>query len=251
MEKKEKKILGRRIYSFPCVDSTNKVAFTLAEKGEKEGTVVVADRQLKGEARRGGKWFSPEGGLWFSLILRPECRPESTSLYPLIASVAVIKVIEKLYSLSCRIKWPNDVLIREKKVAGAMCKIKLEKNLVKFAIVGVGVNLNVPGFPSELQNRATSLLLESSRMGESSLFLDFFLKVFEDIYIMSKNNLPDVLEKVKEFLPAPGTRVKVSLLNQDKIAVVKSIDFEGCLLLEVGDGVRKISPDESFLISFL
>ncbi|MBC7189581.1 biotin--[acetyl-CoA-carboxylase] ligase, partial [Candidatus Aerophobetes bacterium] len=209
------------------------------------------DRQLKGEGRRGGEWFSPEGGLWFSLILRPECRPELTSLYPFIASVAVIKVVEKLYSLSCRIKWPNDVLIGEKKVAGAMCRIKLEKNFVKFAIVGVGVNLNVTGFPSELQNRATSLLLESSRMGEPSLFLDFFLKVFEDIYIMSKNNLPGVLEKIKEFLPAPGTRVKVSHLSEDKIAVVKSIDLEGCLLLEVEDEVRKISPDESFLISFL
>ncbi len=182
-QKIKPKILGKKIYHFPLVDSTNKVAFFLAERGEEEGTVVLADRQLRGEGCRGKKWFSPIGGLWFSLILRPPCLPESTSVYTLMGAVAVTKAIKEISS-SCPvyISLPNDVYVKGKKIGGVMCKTKLRGEKLEFAILGIGVNLYIKRFPSSLKDIATSLLLETSQVVSPSFFLDLVLDILEEEY---------------------------------------------------------------------
>jgi len=248
-KKPSHRVFGKRIYHFPRVDSTNKIAFSLAEKGEREGTVVLADEQFEGEGRRGRKWFSPPGGLWFSLILRPSCLPECTFLYPLMGSVAVVKTIKKLsLSFAC-ISWPNDVIIDGKKVAGVMCKIKMESKKVKFAILGVGVNLNIENFPSYLQTSSTSLLLKIQRMIPPFYFLDFLLGELEDLYHLSKKNHFLLVDRVQDFLPFKGRFIRLIFPGEEKVAFLKGIDYQGRLILELKDGGRELlAPGEAVSI---
>ncbi|MBE0477737.1 biotin--[acetyl-CoA-carboxylase] ligase [Candidatus Aerophobetes bacterium] len=195
------RVFDKTVYHFARVGSTNKLAFSLAEKGGKEGTVVLADEQFKGEGRTGREWFSPCGGLWFSLILRPNFLLNNTSMYPLMGATAVVRTIKKLTCLPACISLPNDILIREKKVGGVMCTIKIEERQVKFAILGVGVNLNVESFPASLQDLSTSLLLETHRLTSPLYFLDLFLEELEGLYALSQVDSLSFMDKAKEFIP--------------------------------------------------
>jgi len=243
------KIFGKIIHHFPLVESTNSIAFSLAEKGEKEGAVIIADRQLKGEGRRGKDWFSPPGGLWFSLILRPCCPPEDTFIYPLMAAAAVVKTIKKIFSCPACISWPNDIVVREKKIGGTMCRIKVEREKVEFAILGVGVNLNVEKFPPSLQNLATSLLLETGRLTYPFYFLDCFLTFLEDMYTLSQIDQNSLLEKIKKFFPFTGKLVRLSFPAEDKIVWVKGIDYRGCLIVESENGVKEVIKPPKYPVS--
>ena len=252
IEKTKHKVLGKAIYHFPIVESTNKIAFSFAEKGEKEGTVIVADEQFKGEGRRGRKWFSPSGGLWFSIILRPFCSPEQTFIYPLIAAATTAETIRKISSSYAYISWPNDTFIRGKKIGGAMCKLKVEKEKVKWAILGVGVNLNVKHFPSSLENSATSLLLETHRLTYPFYFLDCFLNILENLYFLSKLNQTSLINKLQNFFPFTGKLVRLTFSGEDKIVQVKGIDCQGHLIVESEEGLQQtITPGESVSIDYL
>lgn len=245
-------MLGRAIYHFSRVESTNKIAFSLAEKGEREGTVILADEQFGGEGRRGRRWFSPLGGLWLSTILRPALPPEHTFIYPLMGAVAVAKAIKRLCSSCVYIHWPNDVMIRERKVGGAMCKIKREKEKVKFIILGVGVNLNIESFPPPLKELSTSLLLESHRPTYPFYFLDLFLNELRDLYSLSQVNQSLLMDKVQDFFPFVGKLVRVISSGEERKVWVKGIDYQGRLMVESENGIQQvITPAESVPITCL
>jgi len=222
------RIFGKKIYHFPAVDSTNKIAISLAEEGEREGTVIVADQQARGEGRRGRNWFSPPGGLWFSFILRPDSFLSETPIYPLIAASGIVESIKKIYSCFSYIIWPNDVFLKGKKVSGVMCRAKVAKNKVKFAIIGVGVNLNVEFFPSSLENLATSLFLETGKRVDCFYFLECFLKLFEDIYFSFTRSL----NKEKTFFKKNPVKVFFSDFGNGKGMYLKGIDQYGRLIFE-------------------
>ncbi len=252
IEETKRKTLGKIIHHFPIVESTNKIAFSFAEKGEKEGTVIVADKQFKGEGRRGRKWFSPSGGLWFSIILRPPCSPEQTFIYPLLGAAATVKTIKKISSSDAYISWPNDTFIRGKKIGGAMCKLKAEKEKVKWVILGVGINLNVEHFPLSLENSATSLLLETHRLTYPFYFLDCFLTILEDLYFLSKLSQTLLINKLQNFFPFTEKLVRLTFSGEDKIVRVKGIDYQGHLIVESEEGQQQtITPGESVSIDYL
>ena len=236
----KKRIFGEEIYHFSVVDSTNKIAFSLAEGGKKEGTVVVANQQIKGEGRRGRSWFSPPGGLWFSIILHPSSPPVDTFIYPLMAALAIVRVIEKKYSLFTYISWPNDVMLEGKKIGGTMCKIKAKRGKVEFAILGVGVNLNVEHFPPSLSNLATSLLLETGRIVYPFYFLDLFLKVFESLYLRYQQTWS------KGIFFFEGEPVKIVIPEREEMMYVRGINPSGNLILGLKDSTQIIINSRDF-----
>src|SRR5450756_69336 len=157
------KIIGRDIRVFEQTTSTNDVIEKLARDGVKEGVVVFAESQTKGRGRLGRKWMSPaRRGLWFSILLRPDLRPQDATRLTVASATALRRAIESQTGLKAEIKWPNDILIHGKKVAGILTELSAELDQVKYVILGIGVdvNLSLGDFPAELRKLATSLKVE-------------------------------------------------------------------------------------------
>ncbi|HXR04530.1 MAG TPA: biotin--[acetyl-CoA-carboxylase] ligase [Verrucomicrobiae bacterium] len=160
------KIVGRDIRVFEQTTSTNDVIERLARDDVKEGIVVFAESQTKGRGRLGRTWMSPaRQGLWFSVLLRPELRPQETTQLTVASATALRRAIQSETGLDPEIKWPNDILIRGKKVAGILTELSAELDRVKHVILGVGVNVNQGAneFPPELRKTASSLRIEAGK----------------------------------------------------------------------------------------
>jgi len=159
--------VGRRIELFDCLPSTNREAVQLAQAEVEHGTVVVADSQTAGRGRLSRTWFSPPGAnLYCSIILRatrpPERLTEWLSWLPLISALAVAEAIEQVSSIHVSVKWPNDLLISERKVGGILCESGTGKRSDPFQIIGIGINVNVDhnDWPANLRDSATSIWQE-------------------------------------------------------------------------------------------
>jgi BirA family biotin operon repressor/biotin-[acetyl-CoA-carboxylase] ligase len=156
--------LGRRIHYYSELESTNDEAHRLAEAGALHGEVVVAEKQTRGRGRKGRVWVAPPGkSLAMSVILRPALPPQRAPELTLTAALAVCEAARELGASHARIKWPNDVECRGRKIAGILTELRAEPDRIRHAVVGIGFNvsLNAADFPEELRDRATSLLMES------------------------------------------------------------------------------------------
>ena len=176
--------IGQEIYYFTEVTSTNDVAKELAIKGAKEGTTVIAETQSRGRGRLGRKWVSPEGGIWFSIILRPKVDPEDALKLTLIAAAVVAKVIDDMFKLKAEVKWPNDIIINGKKVCGILTEMITKGNMVDFVVIGVGINanINLDSFPKRLRKLLISLREELKEDVDRKRFLCALLEEFEQCY---------------------------------------------------------------------
>src|SRR5580692_10641821 len=158
------KVIGRDIRVFEQTTSTNDVIEKLARDGVKEGVVVFAESQTRGRGRLGRKWISPaHKGLWFSILLRPDLRPQETTQLTVASATALRRAIESETNLKLEIKWPNDILIGGKKVAGILTELSAELDRVKHVILGIGIDVNLDAgeFSAELKKIATSLKIEA------------------------------------------------------------------------------------------
>lgn len=237
--------IGGRIISLRETESTNVVAFKLAEEGAEEGTVVVAEAQTHGKGRMGRRWESPAGtNLYCSIILRPPIVPMQAAQLTLCSVVAVARTIEKVTSLLPSIKWPNDVLINGKKVAGLLNEMSAETEKVNFVILGIGININMTAdqFPSDLRHPATSLLLESGKRLNRSEIVCNLLESLDEVYslFLSKGYEP-IRDEWLSRSNVLNRRVSVSCRDTNVAGLVTGIDEYGALLLQRDDGqVEKI-----------
>ena len=158
------KVIGRDIRVFEETTSTNDVMEKLARDGVKEGVVVFAESQTKGRGRLGRNWISPaRKGLWFSVLLRPNLRPQETTQLTVVAATALRRAIQAETGLKPEIKWPNDLLLGGKKVAGILTEMSAELDRVRHIIIGIGVDVNLDAaeLPADLRKIATSLKIEA------------------------------------------------------------------------------------------
>lgn len=152
------KVIGKEVLYFDTVDSTNNKLRLLALEGAEEGTVVIADEQSGGKGRRGHVWSSPKStGLWMSVLLKPDITPQEASRITLVAGLSVCQGINALLGINSGIKWPNDILIDDKKICGILTEMNAQIDNVEFVVVGIGVNVNIEVFPEELKEVAVSL----------------------------------------------------------------------------------------------
>ena len=245
----EKRVFGKEIYHYLCLESTNKVAYALARKGAEEGTVVVADEQTEGEGRGDRYWYSPQGGLWFSLILRPRMVSSEIPRLSILGAVGIAMSIDALFPLrEVRIRWPNDVVIKDKKVAGVLIKVRAETSGVNFAIMGIGVNLNIREFPPPLSYTATSLIKETGHSTSKRRFLECALEELENLYLSSQVNHPLLLEKARSFSSLLGHQVEVVTTEGNFQGLAQDLDEDGGLILRLESGIHKrISPEEGHI----
>src|SRR4030065_196749 len=176
------KFVGRRLYYYHQLATTMKTAKELAKKGTAEGTVIIADTQTAGKGRMGRAWPSPEGSLAMSLILKPSL--DNLPQLVMIASLAVVRTIKKVAGLETQIKWPNDILIKGKKVCGILIENEVKGDGVNFAIIGIGINVNFDplDFP-EIADIATSLSHELGAEVSKVKLISTLLFELEQLYL--------------------------------------------------------------------
>lgn len=176
--------IGSVCINFKEIDSTNEKAHTLAFQGVQEGTVVTADRQTKGRGRRGRHWCSPEGGLYCSIILRPDISPDETILFEKMAGIALWETIDHFVPGKARVKVPNDILIKGKKLAGILIEAKWRKGKLQHLITGVGINCtgDLYSLPKELNARITNLSKEKGHLVLPSETLNILIRFMNKWY---------------------------------------------------------------------
>jgi len=232
------KILGKTIHCFDRLDSTSDRASQLAEEGAKEGTLVLAEEQIKGRGRRRRSWYSPPGlGIWMSIILRPEIVPAAAPGLSLVAGLSLAETITAELHTAAALKWPNDCLLGGKKTAGILTELSAEREKVRFVILGVGINVlhQVNDFPPELQETATSLSLATKQSVDRVHFLQEFLYQLEDNYLNFKDEgLTPFIKPYTRCCSLIGRQVKAQVGHKTVSGRAVRLDPTGALVLARG-----------------
>jgi BirA family transcriptional regulator, biotin operon repressor / biotin---[acetyl-CoA-carboxylase] ligase len=232
------RIIGRDIQVFQQTNSTNDVVEKLARDGVAEGVVVFAESQTKGRGRLGRKWISPpEEGLWFSVLLRPKLPPASVTQLTIAAATAVARAIQAQSSLAPQIKWPNDILINSRKVAGILTELSAELDQVRYVVIGIGVDVNVKEFPPELDGIATSLSMEAGRRflrGEIAAAI--LAELDADYARIKRGEFAALAEEWEQHCITLGRRVQIHIGDRTVSGRAESLDNDGALLLRTDHG---------------
>lgn len=235
--------LGRTIHHFESTDSTNRVAFELAQDGAFHGEVVIAEGQTAGKGRRGRSWASPVGkSLYCSIILRPDIPPARAPELTLVAAVAVAQTIQEAGG-EAGIKWPNDVTIGGRKVAGILTELSADVERVQFVIVGVGVNLNAAreDFPPEVAEVATSLEQERGTPVPRALFTAaLFTRLEQWLDTWTEEGFGPVRLAWKKLSTILGQEVLVRSEQKELRGVAEDLDETGALILRVGGSTERV-----------
>ncbi|MFC1632461.1 biotin--[acetyl-CoA-carboxylase] ligase [Candidatus Omnitrophota bacterium] len=235
------KIIGKKILAYNIVDSTNKVAFALAEQGAAYGTTVFAEGQSKGKGRLGRSWVSPKGtGIYFSVVLRPDISPGEASLVTLLAAVSSVEAIRKVTGLRALIRWPNDVLVNNKKVCGILTEMQAEDSRIKFLILGLGVNVNTASH--KLPVGAGSLKEESSsqrRLSRLKLAQELMRQLDQHYLAFKEKGAEEIIRQWKNLSAFSGKRVKVFYANKTVEGFAQDIDESGALIVRLDNGFRQ------------
>ncbi|MFP4660640.1 MAG: biotin--[acetyl-CoA-carboxylase] ligase [Halanaerobiales bacterium] len=249
--------MGKELLVYDSLASTNEKAKELARQGYESGTIVIAEEQTAGKGRLGRQWYSPaETGLWLSIILRPDLLPIKSPYLTIIASLAVYQALENIIDSigdaggilvqhedldkGLRIKWPNDILLNGKKVCGILSEMSAEMDHIKYAVVGIGININQNSFPEEIINIATSLRIEYQKSFRRVKLLKLLLTYFENYYyLLLQAKDKGILETWKEKLSIIGQEITIYSNKQSFSGMVLNISEQGELILKTDDNTIK------------
>ncbi len=234
------RVVGRDIRVFEETNSTNDVAEKLARDGAAEGAVVFAESQTKGRGRLGRQWLSPaKKGLWFSVLLRPDMRPQAATQLTVAAATALARSIRKQMGLQPEIKWPNDILLHGKKTAGILTELSAELDHVKYIIIGIGVDVNVTAadFPPELRKLATSLRIEAGQSVSRAELATAILRELDADYARIRDGqFEAVADEWEEQCSTIGRNVSIHIGDRHVQGRAESLDADGALLLRTQHG---------------
>jgi BirA family transcriptional regulator, biotin operon repressor / biotin---[acetyl-CoA-carboxylase] ligase len=232
-------LFGKRIYHYFKTDSTNRVALALGHAGEPEGAVVVAEEQTAGRGRAGRAWHSEHAaGIYATLLLRPRLAPVQAPLLTMMAGLSAHAAIQAQTGLTADLKWPNDLLINEKKVGGILTEMHAEPGQIRFVIVGIGLNVNQEKFAGELGAIATSLRLETGKTQSRLELLVRLLREFENDYNQFLGEGAASITKNFAAISsyAQGRRVRVTNGTESFAGTTAGLGPEGLLQVRRDDG---------------
>jgi BirA family transcriptional regulator, biotin operon repressor / biotin---[acetyl-CoA-carboxylase] ligase len=234
------KIIGRDLQVFEQTTSTNDVMEKLARDGVKEGVAVFAESQTRGRGRLGRKWISPaHKGLWFSILLRPDLRPQETTQLTVASAIALRRAVKSVTGLSPEIKWPNDLLIGGKKVAGILTELSAEVDRVRHIILGIGVDVNQDAaeFPVELRKTATSLKIETGEtISRAELAVAILRELDLDYARICGGKFSAVADEWESGCATIGKNVTVHIGDRQIRGRAESLDDDGALLVRTEHG---------------
>ena len=247
------KFIGHQLYYYEEIGSTNDEAFRLGLAGAAEGTALIANSQNAGKGRMQRVWYSPvDSNIYTSIILRPQIEPVRAPQISISAGVAVAEVLESYCPDKIKLKWPNDVMIDEKKVCGILSQVKTAVSEVDFIVLGMGINVNIRRnqFPKEILNLATSLAIETGR--EISRH-ELIISLYENLTKWYKQSLKDGFGRIKEkwlsISPMIGQTVQVMFQEEAVSGKAIGLDEDGSLiLLAAGNKEFKISAGDATIV---
>jgi len=234
--------IGKKIFYFSELESTNIIAKEKAlhrTEAIDEVTIIIAEKQSAGKGRLGREWFSPAGGIWLSIILYPQLPPFSISRITLMTAVAVVKAIKMCTQIEPQIKWPNDILINEKKVCGILTEMSAELDIINWVVVGIGINVNIDHqkFPEDIQANTISLKEVSGKEVLRVKLAQTFLQEFEKYYDkLKRKEFSSILKEWKLYSHTLGRKIRVDMGERIITGEAMDINEEGALILKKEDG---------------
>ena len=239
------KFIGKRVYYFDSIDSTQNFALKIASKDNENGTVIISKKQTGGKGRMKRKWVSPVGGIWMSVIIHPDFDISNTTLVPIATSLALCKAIEKATKIKPELKWPNDITMKGKKVAGILVDTSIQSNKIESLVLGIGINFKIK------QEKLKKIIVNSPnyygattlvKKNESALHLvQQFLYELEVIFQWINSGLTKKI--IYEWTKRSSTIGKnISIINDKKIVTGKAtkIDNDGALIISKNKQATRI-----------
>lgn len=223
-----------QIFCYDVVDSTNEEAKRAASQDAPDESFFVADRQTAGKGRRGRSWLSPGGeDIFFSILLRPAISPASASMLTILAALAGAITAEKHSGEPCLIKWPNDIILHERKICGILTEMVLNDNEIDYVVVGVGFNLNRLQFDHEIADIAGSIRKETGKQVVRSAFFVDYVKEFLKRYrkFLHTENLAPFMDEYNRLLINKGRQVKLVKKGQEMVRTAGGINEKGELIV--------------------
>lgn len=231
------------------VDSTNTALKDLARQGAAHGTVIWARQQTGGKGRLGRSFASPAGGIYLSILWRPELPPEQAAKLSCAGALAICRAVERCCGISPDIKWPNDLLLGEKKLCGILAEASLEKDGRGYLVLGMGLNVNTETFPPELQDRATSLYLYSGRSYDIAALAAAIIEALDFVYAAWGQDGAAFLPEYRRRCVTPGREILVDKDGARARAQALDIGDDYALNIRWPDGKEeKKSFGEIFLL---
>ena len=250
----ETHFIGKRIYHYKRIGSTQQLAISLAKTNiiNENGTVILADEQYDGKGRGNKKWISPKGGLWFSIIIKPRIYLDKINIFSLMPAIAVCEVINETYNLETRIKWPNDIVINNKKISGIIIDSSINNSNIDYIVIGIGVNIIVDILKINLSLASLDLLTQKvtsiqneikEKCIDRFLLLKQLLKRIEYYLFLIENEKDNIkiIEIYKKLSNTIGKSIFVYGKNiKGYSAIAENIDIDGGLLLKRQNIIEKI-----------
>lgn len=249
----ETKIFGKKIYYFDTINSTQNFAAELVSRSQENGSVVIAQKQTQGRGRLNRKWASPSGGIWLSVILQPEFEISSSTLFPMMSSLALAMAIEKVLKIKPKLKWPNDVTINGKKVAGILIDASVESGKIEHLIIGVGINfkINIQEVEKTIKNTGNyygvaTLVNKNNKTNPVQLVQAFLLELERLYSLLSEGSSEYIIKQWAKRSSTIGKVISVISSNGPIQGKAIKIDSDGALIISSkGKNHRVIVGDVS------
>ncbi len=233
----------QQIHYFDETSSTMEIAKDLAQKGCPDFTVVIAGRQKKGRGRLKRVWISDDGGLYFTLVLRPRLPIVLSARVSFLASLTLARVIQQWCKIDAKVKWPNDILVQEHKISGMLTELEAEADQVNFINIGIGINVNNDPSPSEPQASSIKKILGTS-VSRRELLARFLDKLETR---MQQADLDGIVREWKKYTLTLNRRVRIVTNRETSEGLAVDVDENGALVLELDDGsLKKILYGDCF-----
>ena len=241
------KIIGKQAYYFDSIDSTQNQALKMAQDVANDGTVIVASEQTEGKGRDGRKWMSPKGGIWISIILHPKFDISITTLFPIASSLALSIAIEKVFSIIPKLKWPNDLTINDKKVAGMLVDVSLESNRIENLVLGVGINFDVNVKQIEKSLKGTpnfygvaSLSDQKQNIKPIQLVQTFLLELEKIYKALNERQIKKIISEWTSRSSTIGKNVELNTVDSKIKGKAIKIDDDGALIVSENNKIHKV-----------
>ena len=241
------KYLGKRIYYFEEIDSTQNFALQMAQNKKENGAIIIAKKQTDGKGRLKRKWISPKGGIWFSIILHPKFTIEESMLLPIVASVALSSAIEKSLKIKTSVKWPNDITVGGKKVAGMLIDSSFQSNSIENIILGIGINFKIN--TKELEKKISrkpnfygvgTLLKQLQDGNPTQLMNDFIHELEKNIGKLENGKKSEIIKDWTKNSETVNKKVTVNTANGKISGIAQKINSDGTLQIKTKYGSQRI-----------
>tara|TARA_B100000029_G_scaffold123654_1_gene117171 strand:+ start:1333 stop:2334 length:1002 start_codon:yes stop_codon:yes gene_type:complete len=241
------KLIGKRVYYFEEIDSTQSFAQNIAADKKENGTIIIAEKQTSGRGRLDRKWTSPKGGIWFSLIIHPKFDVSSSTLIPILSAVALSKSIKSVLDIETEVKWPNDITMNGKKVAGVLVDASFQTNSIDYLILGIGINFDID--TKKLEKRLTktpnfygidSLRGKEDKTPPKTLLKEFLLQFEKNLFQLDKGEKSKIIKEWTKRAAGIGKKITINTSNGKISGISQGIDNDGALKIKTRNETKKI-----------